>query len=339
MPVVPQEFKRIVEDETDRLFGRHLSMPTALSSWLFGRVFPGCRVELIESVELHQHRDYRRQCDDRLAFGETDIRTIATVIRKGVRERLAILIENKVDAGQMPEQGKRYQARGKFEKVSQGWHDYACILVGPRSYLDGRYPLGDYSDDGWNHLISYEDLAAVVRLSDAADAKVLLSATAPANSWNKPIPTAVQFWKAYEKYQRQFHPESPVFVKTEKGSRIGGVWPSFYDNQLRNNPSAPRRKRVQIVHMDTNAYVALFIKRIAFPDFENAVAELLEPSMLLAPQGGSWQSIRVGVPAINPLEPIESQAERLDKVFLAAQRMYEFYVRHESRLLAIPTIK
>jgi hypothetical protein len=67
--------------------------------------------------------------------------------------------------------------------------------------------------------------------------------------------------------------------------------------------------------MDTNAYVTLFIKRVAYEDFVHTAEGLLEEGMSFAPPGGSWQSIRLGVPGIDVCKPLDHQTEQLDKVF------------------------
>lgn len=267
MATIPEEFKRVVEAEVDKILERHLTSSTPLASWIFRKAFVGSALVSVQRVRLHRHKDYRKRTGNSLAHGETDVEVVATIEREQKQHRVAILIENKVDAGQMPDQGLRYQARANCERDAGSWTEFRCLLIGPRSYLEAQYLLGGFRDDGWDDTLSYEEVATILRTNNSSDAATLITATAPANSWNKPIPSAVQFWKDYGIFQRAFHPTIPVFVKTQKGSRAGGVWPSFYDNQLRYNLREPRRKRVQLVHMDTNAYVTLFIKRVAYADF------------------------------------------------------------------------
>jgi hypothetical protein len=131
-------------------------------------------------------------------------------------------------------------------------------------------------------------------------------------------PAAIQFWKDYKLYRRTFHPLIPVFINTQKGSQAGEVWPSFYDNHLRNNARAPMRKRIQIVHVDTANYVALFVEKVACRDFVSAVSGLLEDGMSFGDAGGSWQSVGVPVPSIDPCLPLAHQTQALGQVFRAA---------------------
>ena len=90
--------------------------------------------------------------------------------------------------------------------------------------------------------------------------------------------------------------------------------------------------------MDTSAYITLFLKHVAYSDFVRATKELLEEGMSFARPGGSWQSIQLEVPSVDVCKPLDVQTERLDQIFLAAKRLYEFYLRHEKIFLAIPVL-
>ena len=93
-------------------------------------------------------------------------------------------------------------------------------------------------------------------------------------------------------------------MNTHRGSRAGGVWPSFYDDEFRNNRAQPDRKRIQIAHMDTNGYVSLFVKRVSYPNFVTAIQNVLENEMRIARPATSWQSIRLDVPVIDVCLPL-----------------------------------
>jgi hypothetical protein len=336
MSIIPEEYRRVLEERVDATMVRHSSSVDGFTSWLFGIAFGGRKLLAVESVTAHKHRDFRVLSGDKLAYGETDIELVARLETPDGRQiTSALLIEDKVDAREMPAQGLRYQARARHERSIGSWQEYACVLLAPQSYLDSHYPLGDSKQSGWDHLLSLEDVAA--QIPDSADAGVLLEAAQAANSWNKPIPAAVQFWEDFRQFGRARYSTVPVFVDTQQGSRVGGVWPSFYDNQLRRNSHEPRRKRVQIVHMDTADYVCLFIKKVDFGAFAAAVNLILEQGMTVAPPGTSWQSIRIQTGRVNPLQPLDLQITTLNKVFEAARRFYEFYLSHENAFLGIST--
>jgi hypothetical protein len=128
----------------------------------------------------------------------------------------------------------------------------------------------------------------------------------------------------------------PIFADPQQGARIN-VWPSFYENQLRLNKREIRRKRIQLVHSGS-AHVSLFVKNVQSEDFTRAASHLLEPGMAIG-KGGSWQSVQVKVPIVDPRLGVKSQTDKLDQVFDAARQLYEFYLKHEITLLNIPTFK
>jgi hypothetical protein len=273
MAEIPDEFRRVLEKRIDEILQRHLSAPSHTARVLFSEMFGSCDLRSIERARLPQYCDYREDSGDPLAHGQTDIEVVAHAIAGGHQEqRLALLIENKVDSGQMAKQGLRYRARAQYRQQLGDWDDFRCALIAPRSYLDAAYSVVNHRDHGWDGLVSYEDVAEMLKkeAQGRVDADILLEATTSANTWNKPIPSAVQFWVNYEAFGRSRFPDIPVLAKTERGSRIGGVWPSFYDPQLRANRSRPERKRVQIVHMDTATYVCLFLKKVSFSQRELA---------------------------------------------------------------------
>jgi hypothetical protein len=125
--------------------------------------------------------------------------------------------------------------------------------------------------------------------------------------------------------------------RSTKGARIN-VWPAFYENQLRNNKREIRRKYVQIAHSGST-HVSLFVKNVRYSDFVPVVSTTVEPEMRIGVEGKSWQSVQVRVPPVDPLLGVESKTEQLDKVFGAARRLYEFFIKNEPALLSIPRFK
>lgn len=339
MPKIPDEYKRVVEDQIDALFEKHFKEKSDLAKFLLADAFPGAVIESIDSVHLHVHRDHRKVSFDPLAYGETDVEIVATLApASSSTQQVSLLMENKVDAGQMPQQGKRYQARAKYRKSIGDWSAHYCLLVAPRAYVANQYPTGAHKDHGWDGVVSYEDVAAILNSSGSTqDANVFIEATTIANAWNKPIPAAVKFWTEYSTFALVNYPTVPVSIRSQKGSRAGGVWPSFYDDALRDNKTLPKRKNVQIVHIDNSAHLALFLKKVGYEDFINATAHLLEEGMAFGPKGKSWQSIRVPVPIVDPSLPFNDQSKALHSVFHEAQHLYEFFIRKEEIFLSIPS--
>jgi hypothetical protein len=317
-----------------------MSTVSPLSRSLFQEFFPGSDLVEIDEATLHVDRDHRSASGDPLAYGETDIEVIATCnTPERVTACLALLIETKVDARQTENQGPRYRARAEYRKKTGSWDDYKSVLVAPQRYLESAYPLDDFRDDGWDHVLALEDISKILKRTEAGsfDSTVIDQAVEPINAWNKPIPDAAQFWSDLSRFQRALYPDVPIFINRQQGAGIS-VWPSFYEDQLANNRREVRRKRVQIVHSG-KAHVALYIKKVKFADFEPIVRPLLKDSIQLGAPGTSWQSVKIDVPRVDPLVPIDSQLEALDKVFQAVRELYDFFIENEKALLSVRTFK
>lgn len=327
---------RVLESDIDSIFEKHFSKVGALSIWLFSK-FYGDHCKLSSSLaKKNVHNNFTLLSGDSLAYGETDVEVLGVLEGAAQIKHHAILIENKVDSDQMPNQGLRYQARARFMVNSGKWQKSSCILVAPQKYLDSQYPRGGSEVDGWDALVSLETIADVLVSTAKSDANVLRQATTKSNSSNEPIPAAVDFWHKYENYQRSKHPDVLLFLKSTKGSKAGGVWPSFYDSLLRDDKSKPDLKRVQVVHIDTSNYVTLFIKKVNYADFKIVVDPILDSSMRFGKPAKSWQSVQLPVPSIDVQYSFEEQKEAVDAVFLAAEHMYNFFKANQAAFMSIP---
>lgn len=129
-----------------------------------------------------------------------------------------------------------------------------------------------------------------------------------------------------------------MFIRTDEGAHED-VWPSFFDNQLGNNWREIRRKRVQIAWPNMSDHVSLFVKQIAYKSFIVPARGLLDEDMRVGDPGANWQSIQIITPLVDVYSSVREQAEKLDKIFHAATRLYEFFLMHEKPLLAIPRQK
>jgi hypothetical protein len=88
-------------------------------------------------------------------IGESDLLVLAH--RPG-RERLALLIENKVDAPPQPEQSRRYLRRGEAGLKDGEWQQFATCIVAPQRYLGAAA-----NAEGYQYPVSYEDIAEWMR--------------------------------------------------------------------------------------------------------------------------------------------------------------------------------
>jgi hypothetical protein len=330
LPLQPSVIgRRILEAEVDQLLARQLRTNPMFAYSLFSRSFASEPLSVnVIKVETNVHVDRRQISGNPLAYGENDVEVIAEVTENdGKKRRLALLIENKISAPLMEDQGRRYGVRGLDRSHAGDWADYRCMFVAPRDRISQLYPTKNYSKAGWDVVLDFEQLAEILYSpNDSQDAQLLLDATVRENCILEPILEAVKFWEEYEAYAHQA--DLPVKVRSEQGSRAGGVWPSFYDDDFRKSKIV-NRKRIQIVHIDNAGRVVLFLKRVNPNDFENVIRPLLIKPLELTKPGTSWQGILVHVPPIDPCRPIVDQCKNLDLAFEAVKLLHLFFLRHQ----------
>src|SRR5260370_13087952 len=340
MADVPEAYQRIRESRVESIIKKHLAVVSPLSRFLFEETFPEANLVAVSEAKLHVDRDHRNASGDPLAYGETDIEITAVCdFQARANVRLALVIETKVDARQAEYQGLRYRARAEYRKQIGSWDDFRSVLVAPRRYLESAYPLDDFHNAGWDHLLALEDISKILKRTEAGsfDSTVINQAVEPTNAWNKPISGAAQFWNDLSRFQRALYPDVPIFINRQQGAGIF-VWPSFYENQLANNPRELRRKRVQIVHSG-KTHVALYIKNMKFADFSPVVQPLLKDGIQIGTPGTAWQSVNAKVPLVDPQVPLDNQLEALDKVFEAVGELYDFFIQNEKALLCLRAFK
>jgi len=88
-------------------------------------------------------------------YGESDVLVLASEPGGG---RIALLIENKVDAPPQREQAQRYERRGVVGVEAGIWQRFATCIVAPQRYLGAAANAAGYQTQ-----VSYEDIAAWMR--------------------------------------------------------------------------------------------------------------------------------------------------------------------------------
>ncbi len=141
------------------------------------------------------------------------------------------------------------------------------------------------------------------------------------------------FWKEVKKYQLENWPKIQITFSasiTGKPHKPHEFWSYFYKDKITN-------KRIEIA-WSGDEHVSLFVKKIErsrYTDFYQAVEPILSGPIRMGEVGDSWQSVKIIVPPIDPEKPIQDQTNKLDEVFSAAEKLYEFYRKHAAKLLKL----
>jgi hypothetical protein len=232
--------------------------------------------------------------------GESDVVVIAD--EPGGR-RLALLIENKIDAPPQPEQAQRYERRGELGVEAGDWHQFKTCIVAPKRYLDAAANAGGYQTS-----VSYEDVADWMkgRLPDGRRFQfkrhLIESAIEQQRRGYSPKLDAIvtRFFNDYWELAESLFAELNLCNSGPRPS--GSTWAEF------RPPGLPKGR--SIMHKAPEGYVDLQLA-----GYGDRVAELSERNPLLLGGGMAFvratksAALRIKVPPLDVREDFASQRD------------------------------
>ena len=238
-------------------------------------------------------------------LGETDLLLVITGAESFAH---ALMVENKIDANQQPDQAGRYRERGYLGIKNGKWNSFTTCIVAPQEYLDATPEVLDY-----DRSLSYETLSEMLdrsfeKLGITPERSIfrlslLTKAIKKCRRGYEKIKDEIvtSFWRDYWNASRLKYPEIEMEEpSTEPGE---GNWINLYPSVL--------PKGYQAIHKLKEGYVDLQLP----VKYENilicmdACRDLLDEDMRVVRTKGSC-SIRVIVPQIDPTLSFESQENK-----------------------------
>ncbi len=255
--------------------------------------------------------------------GETDVLLIVDL---DGGHRLAVMIEDKIDAIFQPAQAQRYRKRGSQGIEGNKWHSFKACLCAPKAYLDGIN-----SKDSWDSLIAIEDISDwaeqsgdrngifVKRIFEQALGKFALRR-------NESSPEAKDFWGKYLTLAAELIPSISVTGVSQFPTKAA-PWPRFAKSTL---PGF-----ILLEHKPAQARVDLTFDRWQKNDLQKILANNVQPVV----RAGGSSALRWNVPQIDHLKSFEEQENNvrdiLSHVKDALNVTKELAPRALSRLKAI----
>ncbi len=238
--------------------------------------------------------------------GESDIEVVLSTNGK----RVALLIEDKIDAVAMPEQAARYQKRGKKAIERGAYNEFHVFIIAPEDYLKSNAEAKKYPN-----FIPYENIQA--ELNDEFDKAMIRHAVSDANNVRLPRDAKVTaFWnKLYDFLDENY---SDVFqVHGHRGlerSGRAGQWISMSCN-----------KPYSIEIKSDRGYVDLEIEGYSesFSQFSKDNKVLIDKKRLYIRAASKSLAIRKYVETIDFTQPFESQVPVLKIAFDAAKELQD----------------
>lgn len=291
----------IAERDIDLLVMEELSVSTEFREWFSSRVF-GEPIYQSEIGAWHSVSDAR--------LGESDL---VFLFEAFDGPRIAVLIENKIDAPPQPKQGERYRLRGDKGLKEGYWDKFKTCVIAPSKYLTSSKHSESYDVE-----ISYEEILAYFQSRRPRDerfsykARILLEGIEQNRRGYQPEHheemtkfVADYFAFASEEYAH-------LGMQEAKPRPAGSTWEMFSPKSL--------PKDVDLVHQLTAGLVKVFFNGQAesFDALQEKYGSKL-PDNASIDIAGKSVAISMEVPKINPLSI--SFSEQLEEIRSALQSL------------------
>jgi len=191
------------------------------------------------------------------ADGESDI----TFILQYPDKRVALLIEDKIDAVTMPKQSERYCKRGAAGMSNGEYDEYFIMLVAPADYH--REHANDNNAD-YDRRICYEELReylskqAHIRAAFKTEMIDCAIKEKKAGYQVQEVPAVTEFWMHLRRFCKEHYPH--LVIKGEDAPKgATAVWPEFRTSMT----------NLKVVYKSQKGYVDL-----EFPKYGNHEGDL-----------------------------------------------------------------
>ncbi len=194
--IVIHKFRDILEHDMDMLILEEFACSVE-----FSKIF----LNKIDISDAKVISTWQSKTDSEL--GESDM----TVVFEYNDKKIALLIEDKIDAIAMPEQPARYVLRGN-KGVADGEYDsYHVFIVAPREYLNKNEKAKEYPNS-----VSYEEIKMYFeRLNDSRSGfkltQINLAIEKQKNGYQIVKNASVtDFWNKYVDYKNTYFPNLKI---------------------------------------------------------------------------------------------------------------------------------
>jgi hypothetical protein len=261
--------------------------------------------------------------------GEADLIVLVAVDRlEGRTATLALLIEDKINAGFQPGQPYRYRQRGETGVSIGSWDSFVTVLVAPSSYLSPSH--------GFDAAVSLEEISEWICPADAVRRAFKVAKIKEAI--RKKTSTGVQVVdRALTEFRAAYYDNLQAFNLqhgTDFTMRLPA--PTYHGDTWFYLKSSSLPAWAEIRHMATNGNIEISFKDTDFLKTD-ALREFLEGDMVLMPTGKYKQhvTVRLSTPKVPVFDSFERVHPEIETTFLSAERLWRFYQRERARFEAV----
>lgn len=304
------EFKKIYEHDMDLLIIEEFLVDHGFARLFLDKLGLGDDYSIIKVSHSLADSD-----------GESDI----TLILQYPNQKVALLIEDKIDAQTMPDQSLRYHKRAQGA-ISRGEYDsYYVILAAPSDYH--KEHLNDGNAD-YQYRVCYEELRDYLSKQDKQDhqnharAAFKVSIIEHALKEKKAgyqvqeVPAVTLFWTKLRQYCKDHYPQLHM-VGSDSPKGASACWPEFHTSL----------GKLKIIYKSQKGFVDL-----EFPKYGDKTADLLSiVKSKMSPNMQIWQtgksaSVRISNErwCIDFNGEFETYKDTVDEVLQAVSTLCDF---------------
>lgn len=238
------------------------------------------------------------------ALGESDVEiTLATEEGK-----IALLIENKINAEQQPKQYERYIMRGD-KKVNDGEADsYYVFMTAPQAYFS--------EVNQYRYRVTYEEMKDA--MTDCFSTAIIKNAMEKRVAY-QPIPddAVSAFWSNLYDHAKLHYPNLYELMptKTDRARGTRAQWPGFRTNIAGMEIQWKADRGAVDLQLNGMAGYETKIEKTLYHSIGEHSYEVVET--------GKSASIRKAVPRVDFHRPFAGQREKVTEALNAATEMYE----------------
>lgn len=301
------KFRDILEHDMDMLILEEFACSTE-----FSKIF----LKKIHINDAKLISTWQSKTDSEL--GESDM----TVVFEYNDKKIALLIEDKIDAIAMPEQPARYVLRGNKGVIDGEYDTYYIFIVAPQEYLEKNEKAKEYPN-----YVSYEEIRDYFeKLNDTRRsfklAQISLAIEKQKNGYQVVKNALVtDFWNKYVEYKNQNFPKLNLIVNNDT-KPTNGIWTYF----------KTINKDMLIYHKSDKGYVDLTLngkadKQEKIKSMLTSIVENYYEQGYEVVKTGKSCAIRIKVPVVIFSEPFETQKEFIAQAFSAVEKLYTLSIK------------
>jgi hypothetical protein len=212
---------RKYERDIDIMLAEELNVCHGFASWLLSKSKFSPKAGRVVDVFVSKSDN----------LGESDLIALYVL---GDGTRVAILIEDKIDAQLQPDHAGRYRKRAEREIAEGTFSDFDLFLCAPNAYR-----LGRPDTSAFDHFVPYEDIAEQIERQDSsirAQYRAIFireAASRPASNWARVQDDATDsFWTAmYDMATRDF----PLLEMKPRSVTKSNSWINFRPQCMKNS--------------------------------------------------------------------------------------------------------